>query len=52
MDNDEPGKRATNSLEEFFKTGECLAHKPMNTIYAPYKDVNAWHMVKLGLVGG
>jgi hypothetical protein len=51
MDNDQPGIEATASLDEFFKTEENLTHKPMNAIYAPYKDVNAWHMVKLGLTG-
>jgi hypothetical protein len=49
MHNDEPGKAATVSLDNFFKTEEDLVHKPMNSIYAPYKDMNAFHMVKLGL---
>ncbi|HVU93739.1 MAG TPA: CHC2 zinc finger domain-containing protein [Puia sp.] len=51
MDNDEPGRNATASLDAFFQTEENLLHTPMNYIYAPYKDVNAWHMVKLGLTG-
>lgn len=51
MDNDVPGKEATNNLHEFFKTEEELLHKPMNEFYAPCKDVNAWHKVKLGLAG-
>lgn len=51
MDNDEPGKNATVSLREFCATEDNLLHKPMNDLYAPYKDVNAWHMVKLGLTG-
>ena len=51
MDNDEPGQKATIALREFFATEDNLLHKPMNGIYAPYKDVNAWHMVKLGLTG-
>lgn len=49
MHNDEPGKAATISLDNFFKTEESLTHKPMNNEYAPYKDYNAYHMVKLGL---
>jgi len=49
MDNDEPGRKATAALGEFFATQNTLLHKPMNALYAPYKDVNAWHMVKLGL---
>ena len=49
LHNDQAGKEATANLEEFFKTEEDLTHKPMNAIYAPYKDMNAWHQVKLGL---
>jgi hypothetical protein len=49
LDNDEAGKKATASFAEFIKTEDGLLHKPMNSIYTPYKDVNAWHMVKLGL---
>jgi hypothetical protein len=48
LDNDEPGKQATKAFDEFLKA-EGIQHKPMNKLYAPYKDVNAWHMVKLGL---
>ena len=51
MDNDQPGKQATTNLDAFFKTEENLTHRPQNAIYSPYKDVNAWHMVKLGLTG-
>jgi len=51
MDNDEPGKQATANLAAFFATEDNLRHQPMNAMYAPYKDVNAWHMVKLGLTG-
>jgi hypothetical protein len=50
MDNDEAGKEATKSLANFFETENCLVHHPMNSIYAPHKDVNAWHMAKLNLV--
>lgn len=49
MDNDQPGKKATQLLDEFFKTEEGLKHKPMNHLYRPCKDVNAWHMQTLGL---
>lgn len=49
MDNDEAGKKATISLDDFFKTQNQLLHEPKNDLYLPYKDVNAWHMAKLGL---
>lgn len=49
MDNDKAGKTATASLDEFFKTQEQLVHKPMNFVYASHKDINAWHMCRLGL---
>jgi hypothetical protein len=49
MDNDQPGKKAAKILDEFFKTEEGLRHKPMNHLYRPFKDVNAWHMQTLGL---
>ncbi|RYZ87631.1 MAG: hypothetical protein EOP04_11260 [Proteobacteria bacterium] len=49
MDNDRAGEKAAASLDEFFKTQNDLTHCPMNRIYAPHKDVNAWHMHRLGL---
>jgi hypothetical protein len=49
LDNDEAGKKATTILDDFFKTEQSVVHKPQNFIYQPYKDVNAWHMKKLGL---
>jgi hypothetical protein len=49
MDNDLAGKQATQAVKEFAATEQGLVHKPMNKTYAPYKDVNAWHMVRLGL---
>lgn len=49
MDNDVAGEKATESLAEFFKTQKHLEHTPMNVMYEPYKDVNEWHMKKLGL---
>ncbi|WP_421828352.1 toprim domain-containing protein [Larkinella sp.] len=44
MDNDKAGEQATASLTEFFQTEADLKHTPMNKVYAPHKDVNAWHM--------
>lgn len=49
MDNDEAGKKATASLAAYLKTQENLLHRPMNDKYGDHKDVNAWHMHKLGL---
>jgi len=49
LDNDEAGKKANELLVEFFKTQKSLEYIPMNELYEPYKDVNAWHMAKLGL---
>lgn len=49
LDNDKAGEKATASLTEFFKTQNELVHKRMNGIYAPHKDVNAWHMHTLNL---
>lgn len=49
MDNDVAGKKATQLLNDFFKTEELLKHVKMNGIYTPHKDVNAWHMNSLGL---
>ncbi|RCR68334.1 hypothetical protein DUE52_16365 [Larkinella punicea] len=44
MDNDRAGEKATVALSEFFQTEADLKHTPMNKVYAPHKDVNAWHM--------
>lgn len=49
MDNDEAGKKATESLADFFKSQKHLEHVEMNNVYLPFKDVNSWHMNKLGL---
>lgn len=49
MDNDMPGKKALTTLDEFLKSEDALQHKPMNHLYKPFKDVNAWHMHTLGL---
>lgn len=47
MDNDQAGKKADRSLSHIFKANETIAHCPMNRIYQPHKDVNAWHMHRL-----
>lgn len=49
MDNDSAGKKATQALDDFFKTEENLRHKSMNDVYRHHKDVNEWHMKNLGL---
>lgn len=49
MDNDEAGAKATNIIAEFCQTQIDLRHTPMNKVYDPHKDVNAWHMHKLNL---
>jgi hypothetical protein len=49
LDNDKAGEDARQSLDEYIQTQENLVHKPMNELYAPHKDVNAWHMHKLDL---
>lgn len=48
FDNDRAGKGATLAMAEYLKT-QAIMHKPMNSTYAAFKDVNAWHMNKLGL---
>ncbi|MBD2704828.1 toprim domain-containing protein [Spirosoma sp. BT702] len=49
MDNDEAGAKATTLLTEFCQTQADLRHTPMNKVYTPHKDVNAWHMHQLKL---
>ncbi|WP_077920561.1 toprim domain-containing protein [Spirosoma sp. 209] len=49
MDHDDAGAKATAVLAEFCQTQRELRHTPMNKVYAPHKDVNAWHMHTLGL---
>lgn len=49
MDNDPAGKSATLFFENFCKSENKLSHQPMNHMYSPFKDVNAWHMHKLEL---
>lgn len=47
LDNDNAGKKATQVFSEFL-TAEHITHVAMNLRYAPFKDVNAWHVAKLG----
>lgn len=49
LDNDAAGQKATNHLADFLQTEKDLQHIPMNSLYQPHKDVNAWHMHKLNL---
>lgn len=48
LDNDQAGKNSVSKLIELFKS-ENIAHCPMNSLYRPYKDVNAAHIAKLEL---
>jgi len=49
LDNDDAGMKALHSLEHILKSEETIAHCPMNRLYQPHKDVNAWHMQRLNL---
>ena len=49
LDNDNAGDKATETFAAFVNTQADLTHKPMNRLYAPHKDVNAWHMHTLNL---
>lgn len=44
LDNDSVGQEATTDLTEFCRTEAGLTHTPMNKLYVPHQDVNAWHM--------
>ncbi len=46
LDNDEFGKQATQSFDEFFKPQEVLSHFQMNRVYRGFKDANDWHVTK------
>jgi hypothetical protein len=48
LDNDQAGRQATKSIIQLFND-ENMVHIPMNGVYRPYKDVNAWHMHRLEL---
>jgi hypothetical protein len=49
MDNDIAGAKATQSLDDYFRSQKTIEHIKMNIMYAPEKDVNAYHVKKLGL---
>ena len=49
LDNDTAAAKAQKKLIDFLSTQADLKHKPMNAVYHPHKDVNAWHMSRLGL---
>lgn len=44
FDNDAAGHKARQVFDAFVRTEADLAHLPMNTVYAPHKDVNEWHV--------
>src|SRR6218665_161068 len=46
LDNDEAGESAKQTLKEVANLAGCT-FKPMNEKYAPFKDVNAWHIEKM-----
>ena len=50
MDNDNAGEKTKLSIDRFVMTQAGLQHKSMNSTFAPFKDVNEWHMNQLGLV--
>lgn len=43
FDNDHAGRKTNEAFNDFAKA-KGLKIEAMNKIYAPYKDVNAWHM--------
>jgi hypothetical protein len=49
MDNDNAGNIASNKISMFTSSQENLKHRPMQKLYALYKDVNEWHVSKLKL---
>ncbi|NML19998.1 hypothetical protein HHL16_03885 [Pseudoflavitalea sp. G-6-1-2] len=42
FDNDDTGKKATESIQNFCVENPPLEHTPMNESYPAYKDVNEW----------
>ena len=44
LDNDIAGKKASQTLKSFVEKETNFSFMSMNNIYAPYKDVNAWHV--------
>ena len=46
LDNDHAGEKATQAFKEL-ASEIGIKHQPKNKIYAPHKDVNAWHLARL-----
>lgn len=49
LDNDAAGRSATQALAEFIRKQPNMSCKTMNRLYQSHKDLNKWHMTKLGL---
>ncbi|MCE6989006.1 CHC2 zinc finger domain-containing protein [Dyadobacter sp. CY323] len=47
LDNDRAGENAGRLFSEFLKTQQDIQHVRMNNLYAPYKDVNEWHVASI-----
>ncbi len=47
LDNDNSGELATNALKQLAEQESILTFQTMNKSYAPYKDVNQWHIERL-----
>jgi len=50
LDNDDIGKQANENIAAFLQQEKNTQHQPMNQLYAPQKDVNAFLMHRFGLV--
>lgn len=48
--NDAVGREARNNVTKFLQQEKNTQHKPMNKLYEPHKDVNAFLMHRFGLV--
>jgi hypothetical protein len=49
MDNDEAGQKAKANIDAFVQNERGLIHRPMNSTYEGFKDVNDWHVHNLKL---
>lgn len=49
LQNDKAGMQASETLRQFVQEEEGLTFRPMNKLFQPYKDVNAWYMHNRGL---
>jgi hypothetical protein len=49
MDNDEAGQKAKANIDAFVQNERGLIHRPMNSTYKDFKDVNDWHVHNLKL---